>query len=152
MLCATYFFIGSFIYGVAKLIEEKSAFVNAIICTIFLSAVPVLIIFYSDLPQTLVLSATFSAIIVSCYLLEIKFGSGPLRHFEWFGNCSFGNYLWHTPLQLMFLLLVSFQLIKIDIIFSAYFIFGYIAVVILVSSISHSFIEKPLQRFFNSFA
>ena len=60
------------------------------------------------------------------------------------GNLTYSSYLIHVPLQLIIILILSNQNIKIPM-YSAYFLIFYLISILLLSRITFCYFEKPIQ-------
>jgi len=149
ILCLIYFFSGCLCYALMTFFCQKSPTLTlagaiAIFIVSFWAAIhPV------NLPKMFVYIPLFSSLVCTLALLEQRKIMEWLNLVSWVGNTSYGNYLWHSPLQMIFLCGVSAGIFNIEIIFSGYFMLGYVALVTCVSIISFHFFEKPSQRFIN---
>jgi len=59
------------------------------------------------------------------------------------GNVSFGMYLWHLPLVMVFYLIQDLFKFEVDYV-DTYFFISFIIVTIIISSITYVFFEKPI--------
>jgi peptidoglycan/LPS O-acetylase OafA/YrhL len=151
VLCLIYFFSGCFFYGV---IQTLKRFSKRKLLMGYLSAFIVVVYFVfiapNNFPKIILYIPLFGLLVSLLAHIETEYKNLPLRHFTWIGNTSYGNYLWHSPLQMLFLVGVSLNLFNINIIFTPYFILIYVAFVILTSVVSFKIFEIPAQRYIKS--
>jgi peptidoglycan/LPS O-acetylase OafA/YrhL len=88
----------------------------------------------------------FCSLLILLNLIEFRYGSDAVRRLGWLGRTSYGNYLIHSPLQMLFLIFVSFGLVDLEHVMQWYFMVMYISVVIMVSLLSFKYIERPIQK------
>jgi peptidoglycan/LPS O-acetylase OafA/YrhL len=151
VLCLIYFFSGCFFYGV---IQTLKRFPKRKLLIGYLSAFIVVVYFSfiapNNFPKILLYIPLFGLLVSLLAHIETEYKNLPLRHFTWIGNTSYGNYLWHSPLQMLFLVGVSLNIFNINIVFTPYFILIYVSFVILTSVISFKIFEIPAQRYIKS--
>lgn len=154
ILCLIYFWSGCLVYALMKLgnaISLKftlSASIVTFICFILLA------ITVNAIPRLFVYAPIFGSLVCMVAVFENMVGEKNLniQYYQWIGNTSYGNYLWHSPLQMLFLICVGLGMVDGNIVYSGYFILIYLAVVVGISMLSFRFYEKPLQRYFRRFA
>lgn len=95
---------------------------------------------YTFLPAILMFQLT----ILTLALAETKRGTLG-RRISLLGDISYSIYLIHFPLQLSILTLVLYFGIGRELFFSHSTFIGYIAAVLVLSTISHYYFERPLQ-------
>ena len=74
-------------------------------------------------------------------IINKKLASG----IQFSGDLTYAIYLFHTPIQIIILLIFNYFTIKNDIFLSEYFFLGYILFLIFISSITFKYFEKTLN-------
>ncbi len=87
----------------------------------------------------------FSGMVLTCAALK----SGPLSSWAarvpWIADNTYGSYLWHIPVQITTLTIMSALNIDRSIALSPWFLFSHLAIVTLVARASFLFIERPAR-------
>lgn len=150
ILCVIYFFSGSLVYALMKSMYDYSVRFSLIFSP-FMCALLIYIINNNDsIPRLMLYVPLFGFILIFACALEYMYGNAWLKKIRWIGNTSYGNYLWHTPIQMCFLIFVSLGFIDLNVIYSGSFLMFYMATVIMVSLISFRFFERPMQAYLRS--
>ena len=88
----------------------------------------------------------FPFTIASLALIEID--RGPiLESFSWLGNITYSSYLLHFPLQLIFILAVSYGILNSDFYLNTTYLLIYFIILILLSYFTYVKFERPAQKF-----
>lgn len=98
-------------------------------------------------PQALVLAPLFGAVLVLAAAAAEEWCGE--RSFTWaapVGDLNYSSYLWHSPLQMAFLMGVAAGLWPLGVVFNPPFFPLYLAVVCGLSWLSFRWIERPAQR------
>jgi len=150
LLCGVYFFAGATAYSCRELLSELSRKIFFTITALMftMSSIFIYIVETSgkNIPRSLTLILLFVTLILFFTAIEDIIGKPAFRRVRWIGDITYSSYLWHTPLQMTFLLMVSFGLININIIFEVWFFITYLGVVCLFSWFSFKYVEKPFQK------
>jgi peptidoglycan/LPS O-acetylase OafA/YrhL len=153
------FFLGGIIYHLyAFLVARKSVglIINVLaITTLGLWATAVLCSYYDVLPAAPpidpVAMAYFPSIILfpltilALALFETHRGN-PARRIAFLGDISYSSYLWHFPLQLLFVLVVPLFGATMDFSDSVAGLAVYFSCLIALSLASFRYFEMPVQR------
>jgi peptidoglycan/LPS O-acetylase OafA/YrhL len=150
LLCVIYFFSGCLVYSLLNILRKYN-----VGFTFLISMIVCLLLIYTmssnnSIPRLFLYAPLFGSILIMACLLEYRYGSMWLKRIRWVGNTSYGNYLWHTPIQLLFLMFVSLGFVNLNVIYGRYFLGAYMATVITVSLLSFRFFERPMQAFVRS--
>jgi peptidoglycan/LPS O-acetylase OafA/YrhL len=150
ILCVIYFFSGCLVYSLLNIVR-KCNFGFALATSVIIC----LLLIYTmnkngSIPRFFLYAPLFGAILIMACLLEYRYGSMWLKKVRWIGNTSYGNYLWHTPIQLLFLIFVGLGFVDLNVIYGRNFLGAYMATVIAVSLLSYRFFERPMQAFLRS--
>lgn len=148
LLCLLYFLFGCLTYALIKISDAYSLKTTLIISSVTFISLLALAFTNQAIPKFLIYAPMFGALVAILATIEKMYQTKSLSKFKWIGDTSYGNYLWHSPLQMLFLILVSEKMIDGSIVYSAYFIVFYILVVIGVSIFSFHYYEKPMQKYF----
>ena len=89
----------------------------------------------------------FSAIVLIAAALDLVDTRKIGGHFRIFGEMSYGIYLWHIPVTITGILILSFLGISRDVIFTKTFFFFYLALILTVAYVSYRFFEHPLRDY-----
>jgi peptidoglycan/LPS O-acetylase OafA/YrhL len=150
-LCMYYFFVGCFANAVFQQAQKHfSQEVIFIISAIGLFLTILVLFLPFNMPAMLPYAAAFSFLITGLVSLEYMGKMKGVSRLKWIGNTSYGNYLWHSPLQVIFIYMCGVGLIDINIVSSAEFLPAYIVAVTLISIVSYHTIERPAQRRLNN--
>ena len=88
----------------------------------------------------------FPLTICSLVLIEINKGDF-LKPISWIGNITYSSYLLHFPLQLVFVLGVSFGILNFDFYFNSSYLLVFFVLLISLSYITFIGFERPVQNF-----
>jgi peptidoglycan/LPS O-acetylase OafA/YrhL len=149
VLCGAFFFAGTAGYCVVERLPERRrglvALLSAGLCIAWAAALSTGVL--RALPLVLQLLPLFVPLLL-CLVLTERAGMRPLyRRFEAIGEITYSIYLWHLPLQMLFLLAVAFGLVPISAVLRDAFVIGYVVVVVAVAYASYRLIERPAQDF-----
>jgi len=133
--CFRLFFSGILIYYLYSKISNRLYLILVSIILIFLSLLGSfkLFIFF---PATILFLSALGTV------KNRKLGN----FFQSSGDLTYALYLLHIPTQIIIILAFGYFDMKEDIFYSEFFFIGYVGFVILISSISFRFYEKPLNN------
>lgn len=146
VLCLIYFFAGCLAYGVMEFLANKFGQHAIVIMLCIFTLFTLLAFLNEDLPYLILYVPAFCSLLILLNLIEYKYGSAAIKKLDWLGRTSYGNYLIHSPLQMLFLIFVSFGFLELEHVMKWYFMGVYITVVIMFSLLSFKYIEKPIQK------
>ena len=148
-LCGVFFFAGMIVYAIYSLIPRRlrlRAAVFSLICMLGACAVGLAVGPRLPLPLTLWLIPIFGFALLALAMSEML-GLAPFYHrLRAVGDLTYSTYLWHSPLQMVFLLGAGLGLWNLNIVLTNAFFIGYLIVVIVFSYGSFHLIERPAQR------
>lgn len=78
--------------------------------------------------------------------LDIK-NNHVFKKIAWFGNITYSSYLLHFPLQIVFMLLMSWNLFPNDFYNNLFFLILFFAILIPLSLLSYLKLEMPIQTY-----
>jgi peptidoglycan/LPS O-acetylase OafA/YrhL len=76
---------------------------------------------------------------------EASAGSAAPKSLRWFGDATYGIYLWHAPLQIIALIILDSHGSR-AIVDSPWFLTGFIVMVVGVGHFSYVYVEAPARR------
>lgn len=150
LLCGMYFFAGAIAYSFQSLFRDvpRKVFFMFMVVFFSLSCVSIYIVDVLDknISLSLLLIPLFATLILLLVSIEDIIGKSLFIKVQWIGDITYSSYLWHSPLQMFFLLMVGLGFISQNIIIESWFIIFYLAFVCLFSWFSFKYIERPCQR------
>lgn len=141
--CGLYFFLGTVLYVIhvtwydVPYAQLTIAAVMAIVGTAGLAV---------DLPVVIHVSALAGGMILTLAALETLRVPGWVKHVQWIGNCTYGTYLWHIPIQISLLLLLPFLGLEKSSAESPWFLAIFLGLVVSLAMCSYVWFELPMQR------
>jgi peptidoglycan/LPS O-acetylase OafA/YrhL len=148
VLCGVFFFSGMLVYAVYSLIDRRARVFCALAATggLALLAAGLAVVGPDRFPLSLWLIPIFGlalfALAVSESSARMSAGYGRLR---FVGDITYSTYLWHSPLQMLFLMGAGFGWWSLDIAFSSAFMLAYFLFVSLFAYGSFLCLERPAQ-------
>ena len=145
--CAYYFFAGTAVYAAFFLLRERpwllptlgtgTTMAIAVIASIapFLSVRDILPMI---LPALFLLLAGFEYSAVSKALGQVRC----------LGDCTYGIYLWHVPIQLLLLLVLDGVVGSRAVVSHPAFLLCYLILVLIVARLSFIYIERPARSYY----
>jgi len=147
-VCGQFFFAGATIYAAlyhCSADRMKLILLGALTSLTVLT--PVGVLYGGKLPLSIWLLLIFGAIMTAAVASE-RLGAGRIyARAHALGDMTYSTYLWHTPLQLLFLTGAGLGLWSVDVAFSSVFLASYVMLVCLVGWLSFNRIELPAQKF-----
>ena len=147
VLCGVYFFAGSSLYAAFTLIPAARYRV-ALIASLAIFAGWVLgwISGVLDpLPTTILLLGLFAPLLLALALSERIGLHHRYGRFKLVGDITYSTYLWHSPLQMLFLFGAAAGLWPVAIVLTNAFFVAYLIFVCAVGYLSFKHIERPAQ-------
>lgn len=148
VLCCVFFFSGMLVYGVYSLMDRRTRTVCAVaaVAGLMLLAAGLMVIGPNRLPLSLWLIPIFGLVLFALAVSEksARIGAAYAR-LRFIGDITYSTYLWHSPLQMLFLLGAGIGWWSLDIAFTSPFMIGYIVLVALFSYGSFLWLERPAQ-------
>jgi peptidoglycan/LPS O-acetylase OafA/YrhL len=148
LLCSVYFFCGCWLYGAIKTLplppSSRKIFLASGIALIGLLWT---IGQFPGIPKFVLYMPLFMCVVMIFMHIEDSRLRPLLLKNQWIGATSYGNYLWHSPLQVIFMLLCAQGLINIEMVYKGWFLPLYMIFVCLFSYVSFLIFEMPMQRY-----
>lgn len=140
-----FFFLGGCVYHVYLLILSMkyskiiSRVLAALVVSLWIS------LFSGSLSLDFAIKILFALTVLTLVLIETLQGSLGKR-LSILGDISYSSYLWHFPLQLLFIIATTLLKIDREIYNSPLILIGFFSLLIPISFVSHKYIEMPIQR------
>lgn len=152
-VCGAFFFGGMLAYAGFRLWPEKKR-VQLLACAV--ASFAFFAVFGSvvggRLPLTLLLLPIFCSLLVAIAASEQLGLAKAYSRLHVIGDITYSTYMWHVPLQLLFLFGAGLGWWSVDNAFTNTFFVSYLVVVCSVAWLSFHFIERPTQRWVRAFA
>lgn len=143
--CVFYFFSGAVIYLVFDHLRLRPAILFIISGLLFITGVTVLM----ASPEKLLSIATpcllAALLFVCCGLEGLSFGN-RVERLNWFGDATYGMYLWHIPLLITILMIFNFNPGARVVITETWFLVAYLVSVVIIARMSFVYLEKPARE------
>lgn len=88
----------------------------------------------------------FPFTVCSLALFEVENGAGFLLRVSWVGDISYSSYLLHFPLQLLFGLAVSYDMLNPNFYLSPVYLIVFFSILIPLSYVTYIGFERPIQN------
>lgn len=149
--CVFYFFTGSAIFiAYAQWKARPKLLASVAVCVGVSGAISIMVLptqFLSiGIPLLLV------AILLICCALEAASFGDHIHGLRWFGDATYGMYLWHIPTQIITLLVFSRVEGARSVITQPWFLAAFLLTVITLARLSFVFFEDPARARLNRFA
>jgi len=149
-VCGAYFFCGTISYTAyffcpAKF--RKELCIASIIATGAMTGLYVNFGTQIHLPITIWLLAIFAPLLLALALSEALGLQRWYKRGRAIGDITYSTYLWHSPLQMMFLLGAGLGAWPLALVRSDAFVAAYVIVTCLISWLSFRHFERPAQNF-----
>lgn len=145
-VCGLFFFGGASGYALFTLCPpEKRRHLAAASAALFVAFTIAGLRFGTHGPLSLWLLPIFGTLVLTLACAEEAGLRRVFQHTGFVGDMSYSTYLWHSPLQMLFLLGAGFGLWSVDAAFSNAFFVAYLITVCGVAWLSFRFIEQPAQ-------
>lgn len=146
-LCGCFFFGGMLSYAVFRLWPEDRRLLLlglALAALILLGALSVLA--GARIPLTFRLLPVAMCLLVVAATSEVVAMRPMYRRTEFVGDITYSTYMWHSPIQMLFLFGAGLGFWRVDAAFTDGFFVAYLALVCVLAWLSFRFIERPAQR------
>lgn len=146
-LCGVYFFAGASLFAILALVPAGWNRVVLAVSLVLLAGWAALLAegMLRRLPMTIVLIGLFSPLLMALALTERMGLHDGYRRFRSIGDITYSTYLWHSPLQMLFLAGAAAGLWPVAVVLTNGFFFAYLIVVCLFGYLSFRVIERPAQ-------
>lgn len=148
VLCGIFFFGGMLSYTALTLVPARARGVAGWLALTGAAALFALLAVLGPgrLPLTMWLLPIFALLLLALAISEHSVLSGVYRRARALGDVTYSSYLWHSPLQMMFLLGAGLGWWPLDVAFTSLFIAAYLLGVPLFGYASFAWLERPAQR------
>ena len=149
LVCATFFFGGMTAYLLFQLWPQAHRIALLILSAgafLCLSLVGLKFGAHFHLPMTLWLLPIFCTAILAVATSELTLLTSFYSKIRVVGDITYSTYLWHRPLQMMFLLGAGLGWWRVEIAFNNLFFVSYLLFVCAFAYLSFRCIERPAQR------
>ena len=144
-LCAMFFFLGALIYWFVECFKEYPQ----ILISISAASISFFVIQFNredfkSIPFHNVEGFLFIPLVILVGILDLRNQrhKNLLKHF---GQITYSTYLWHFPIQVLFLSVFSYFDFSRNFLGSPIFLFSWLLSMIIIGLISYRLIERPLQ-------
>ena len=146
--CGAFFFGGAGVYALYAMMPARSRKSLAVVVLVGACIVTSVVLVYGagPVPKTLWYLAIFGLAVLALALSEFTALSHVYQRLRILGDLTYSSYLWHSPLQMIFLLGVGFGFWNIGIVLTDMFVVSYVVTVMIVSYLSFTLIERPAQH------
>jgi len=147
VLCGIYFFAGSSLYAAYVMIPVER-YRTALVASLIVFAgwgLGWISGALSPMPITILLIGLFAPLLLALALSERMGLHGRYKRFRAIGNLTYSTYLWHSPLQMLFLLGAAAGFWPVAVVLTNAFFIAYLTFVCAVGYLSFKYIERPAQ-------
>lgn len=149
--CVFYFFSGTVIYLVFDHLRLRPAIIFIISGSLLIVGVAVLVASPEKLLSIAIPCFLAALLFVCCGFEGLSLGD-KMERFKWFGDATYGMYLWHVPLLITILMIFHFNPGARAVITETWFLIGYLLSVVTIARISFVYIERPARERLRRFA
>lgn len=143
--CVFYFFSGAVIYMVFNCLRLQSKII--FIISGFLATMGAAILVNSaENTLSIAVPCLLAALLFACCGLEGSPFGKKIEKFNWFGDATYGMYLWHIPLLIVILTIFHIKPGVRLVITETWFLIGYLATVVTIARISFIYLERPARE------
>jgi peptidoglycan/LPS O-acetylase OafA/YrhL len=148
--CAFYFFLGVTAWFVLGQSNKRpvSLFAGAML---FASAGSAIITLRPHRMDAMGMPLLLFGILLAFCALEAGGGGRLFRPIRWFGDNTYGTYLWHVPIQIAALIVLDRFVGSREVALHPWFFVSFICITVLVARLSFIWVERPsrtwIQRF-----
>jgi len=152
-VCGTYFFGGMTAYVIFRLWPPNMRVALIALGLLGLAACWITsLVLGGHIPLTLRLMPASACLLLIAASSEATVLGVAYRRVRFIGDITYSTYMWHAPIQMLFLLGAGLQLWSVDVAFSDTFVIAYLALVCSFAWLSFRFIERPAQRWVRGWA
>jgi peptidoglycan/LPS O-acetylase OafA/YrhL len=152
-VCGAFFFGGMLTYSAFFFCPDRYRPLACIAGIVTLAAVLSVYFLWgrhSPLPMTAWLLAIFGPLLLTLALSETLGLHRWYRHAHPIGDITYSTYLWHSPLQMMFLLGAGLGAWPLALVRTDAFVISYVAVSCIIAWFSFRYLERPAQNWIRS--
>ena len=147
-ICGFYFFAGTVLYQVAMTLREKP--VSGLVTMLFFAGGTALIMRVPNSvgdPKFFIKPIiVFLPLMAAAVLIDLRGWAKPFfEKSKWLGDCTYSMYLWHFPVQIAVLVVLTYFGVSRDMFLSPIVLFAWIAIMIVIGRASFVYLERPAQ-------
>jgi peptidoglycan/LPS O-acetylase OafA/YrhL len=147
-LCGFYFFAGTLLYQVAMTLRERP--ISGLVAMLFFAAGTALILRVPDSvgdPKFFIKPVVvFLPLMAAAVLIDLRGWAKPFfEKTKWLGDCTYSMYLWHFPVQIAVLIVLTYFGVSRDVFTSPILLLAWIASMIAIGRLSFVYLERPAQ-------
>jgi peptidoglycan/LPS O-acetylase OafA/YrhL len=147
-LCGFYFFAGTLIYQVAMTLRERPmaallAMLSFAIGALLITRIPDSV---GDPKFFIKPMIVFLPLMAAAVLIDLRGWARPFfEKTKWLGDCTYSMYLWHFPVQIAVLIVLTYFGVSRNMFLSPFVLFVWIAGMIVIGRLSFVYLERPAQ-------
>ncbi|MDP3906995.1 acyltransferase [Novosphingobium sp.] len=145
--CAFYFFVGTALFRLHEWLHLRNGAGRSLICAVLTLAGLAALREGSGLAREVVaIPALTGAALLMLAAVENAAPRGLRRASSWLGDCTYGIYLWHVPMQLALMLVILPHGNPAEFTAQGWVLAAWLGAVILAARLSFIWFERPLRE------
>jgi len=144
LLCAFYFFSGVIAWLVVSKPDCRPLPVAAVAVAAVAAGLAVFYLRARSIPSVGMPLFLFGLLLLFC-AVELTGSSHRFRSLQWFGNCTYGTYLWHVPIQILTLIVLDRFFGTREPALHGWFFVAFVLLTVGTARLSYIWIERPAR-------